>query len=381
MTEAQLLERMVDQLIGDDASIPGEWERAFRRVRRDRFLGDFYYQPAGSDEWQLTRRRDQLERWMELVYSHDEVLVTSLGEHGEPVSSSSMPNVMARFLTLLDVRDGDRVLEIGTGTGYNAALLCARLGAALVTTVDADGDLVTSARKRLDGAGFRPTVAHADGYFGYPPGAPYDRIIATCSVARILEQWIDQLHPGGVVVAPISGGRIKSGLLVALRAQPDGSLVGRCDEMEVAFMPLRSSALAAPAPRGELSMTDIETRVLARPAGWALDQRASAAPNLYAGLKVADLDFGWSRDGRGRSERALAGWVDGSWARLMPDGDIGYILTQGGPRRLWDIYESAAEEWMRLGRPAWSRYGICITPDRRQFVWLDNPESGHRWDL
>jgi protein-L-isoaspartate O-methyltransferase len=126
---------------------------------------------------------------LELVYS-DTTLITAVADYAErgvqiPVSSSSKPDLMVRMLEELDVTDGDRVLEIGTGTGYNAALLCHRLGSQNVFSVDVDPALIAAARSRLARLGYHPTLAAADGAAGIAEHAPYDRIIATCSVPVI----------------------------------------------------------------------------------------------------------------------------------------------------------------------------------------------------
>ena len=101
---------------------------------------------------------------------------------GELLSSSSQPSLMAKMLAELAVRDGDAVLEIGAGTGYNAALLSHRLGDGLVTTVDLDPEITESARRHLAAAGHHPTVVTGDGARGCPERAPFDRIIATCTL-------------------------------------------------------------------------------------------------------------------------------------------------------------------------------------------------------
>lgn len=126
-----------------------------------------------------------------LAYSTT-TLVTRV-EGGRPVSSSTKPDLMVRMLEALAVRNGDRVLEIGTGTGYNAALLAHRLGDDSVYSVDVDRGLVESARERLAGFGCRPHLAVADGVEGWPEHGPYDRIIATCAVPRIPKAWLDQV--------------------------------------------------------------------------------------------------------------------------------------------------------------------------------------------
>lgn len=103
---------------------------------------------------------DQRDQWLSAVYS-DVPLVTQLMRVPDTevdffTSSSSMPSLMIDMLEALSVADGHRVLEIGTGTGYNAALLSHRLGAANVTSIDLDPGLVADARQRLASIGYRP---------------------------------------------------------------------------------------------------------------------------------------------------------------------------------------------------------------------------------
>src|SRR5690606_23805256 len=91
-------------------------------------------------------------------------------------------SVMLRMLDALGAEDGHRVLELGTGTGYNAALLAHRVGASEVTSIDIDYELVKEAVRHLDAVGLRPTVVVGDGAQGWPSRAPYDRIAATVGV-------------------------------------------------------------------------------------------------------------------------------------------------------------------------------------------------------
>jgi len=140
-------------------------------------------------------------------------------------SSSTVPSLVVEMLEELDVADGHRVLEIGTGTGYNAALLCARLGSAQVTSVDIDPELVDLARERLAANGHTPTLAAVDGQAGYPQGAPYDRIISTCAVPAIPDAWLQQSTPGAVILTDVRGSL--AGTLTRLTVDGKGTAVGR----------------------------------------------------------------------------------------------------------------------------------------------------------
>ena len=155
----------------------------------------------------------------------DEAITTKTRE-GAITSSSTQPSLMAKMLGRLDVQPGLRVLEIGTGTGYNAALLAELVGEqGSVTTVDIDSEVSAAAAASLRAAGYgKVEVVTGDGGLGVPEHAPYDRIIATAGVWQIPPAWREQLAPEGGMVLPL---RINGpGLAPCL--QPDGGgLSGR----------------------------------------------------------------------------------------------------------------------------------------------------------
>lgn len=125
---------------------------------------------------------------------------------GEWVSSSSQPAMMALMLQQLALKPGQHVLEIGAGTGYNAALMAALVGpTGRVTTVDIDDDIVEAARANLVNAGYpQVEVVLGDGALGYGQNAPYDRIILTVGADDLLPAWVEQLKPEGVLVLPLA---------------------------------------------------------------------------------------------------------------------------------------------------------------------------------
>lgn len=141
----------------------------------------------------------------------DEPIVTKRDADGHPISSSSQPTIMAIMLDQLCLQRGQRVLEIGAGTGFNAALIAHVVGErGRVTSVDLDSDTVARARENLDAAGCADVVVlTGDGALGHEDGAPYHRIIATVGVWDLAPAWLDQLTPAGRLVVPLDLGGVQ----------------------------------------------------------------------------------------------------------------------------------------------------------------------------
>lgn len=140
----------------------------------------------------------------EVAYA-DRALVLTRDDTGRPTSSISQPSMVALMLEQLDVLPGQCVLEIGTASGYNAALLAHLTGpAGAVTTIELDHELAATASRRL--AGFDPPVLVrvGDGWLGAPDVAPFDRVQVTVGVDDLSPAWMAQLREGGMVVAPVT---------------------------------------------------------------------------------------------------------------------------------------------------------------------------------
>jgi protein-L-isoaspartate(D-aspartate) O-methyltransferase len=182
--------------------------RAYRRALVDTLRGDGHLRSARVAAAIEAVPRELFVPGVPLdeVYSPRDAIVTKRIE-GVSVSSASAPEVVALMLEQLDPQPGDRVLEIGAGTGYNAALLAHLVGdSGRVVTLDIDEDLVVSAREHLRTAGYaQVNVVQADGALGYPDGQAYDRIMLTVASRDIAPGWREQLaQPFGRLVMPLA---------------------------------------------------------------------------------------------------------------------------------------------------------------------------------
>ncbi|MEV6836838.1 methyltransferase domain-containing protein [Streptomyces sp. NPDC051133] len=215
------------------------WREAFAEVPRHLFVPYYYVAgPSGYERrWGEATDPAARERWVRGAYE-DVPLATRLRD-GELLSSSSQPSLMARMLVALRVEDGDRVLEVGAGTGYNAALLAHRLGDDdLVTTIDLEPEITESARQHLAAAGRHPVVVTGDGARGVPERAPFDRIIATCELPTVPRAWVAQCRTGARILTPLATG------LLALTVRDAGHAEGRFLPTPAYFVPLRGERRA-----------------------------------------------------------------------------------------------------------------------------------------
>jgi protein-L-isoaspartate(D-aspartate) O-methyltransferase len=207
-------------------------EEAFRQVDRALFVPT-YYRHQGA-EW--TR-----EPAGSLVYE-DRALTTQM-RNGLPSSSSSQPSVMAVMLEALAVHPGMQVLEVGTGTGYNAAILAQLVGTSgQVTTVDVDDTLLDEAQQRLRTAGCaeRVTVRQVDGRTCVSETATFDRILLTASFRAFEPAWEDQLAASGIVVGNLQGPL--SSVLLLLQKDQEQQMQGRLLPHSAFFMALHGPA-------------------------------------------------------------------------------------------------------------------------------------------
>ncbi|WP_234313792.1 methyltransferase domain-containing protein [Streptomyces sp. NBRC 109706] len=339
------------------------WIReAMQRLPRHDFAADRLWFWDGYAYRSVDRATDP-DGWADQVHAgpHD-AAITQLTD-GRPSSSLSAPAVVADMLDSLLVEPGHRVLELGAGTGWNAALLAHRVGPGLVTSVEVDGDLAVAARGRLARAGVKAAVEVGDGTAGWPGGAPFDRLISTFAVETVPWAWVEQTSPGGRIVTP--WGRMGH---VALTVAADGNAASGWFQGLAQFMPTRGTA-------GSLTLAQVREGMPAeheRPLGRDLAPLHHNAHLLFA-LRIALPTVQVIT----RAEHgAVTAWLhdgDSSWAAL--DGSKAVAHT-GGPRDLAAELDRAWTQWTEAGMPDVYDFGMTVEREGRQVVWCREPSAG-----
>lgn len=375
------LDRLIDEvtaLLG--GPLPPAYEAAVRAVPRHVFLPDRLWLRDGEGGYRPCERAADPDEWMTAAYS-DSPLVTQFTD-GLPSSSASMPSMVLRTLLLAELtphRKGSvqRVLELGTGTGFNAALLCALCGNQAVTTLELDPRLAARGEENLKSAGYTPTVVCTDAAGGWAPRAPYDRIVATFSVDHIPTAWLRQLSPGGRIVTPWTSAWCGYGT-ASLTGRQDGGADGRFHGF-ASFMPMRSPS---PSPDGIEPAGESAVPGPGRVSGlspWSV-AGGDLDAEFHIGLTVPGACFAWDASGEHAHTRLhITDDTTLSWATVDYDGQHPdrFTVTEAGPRALWAEVEATYARWEQLGRPAVDRYGLSVTPNGGQTLWVNHPGRDH----
>lgn len=383
-----LRRQLTARLLRGSTASATAWRQAFLHVPRELFVPSyFHHDDRGNWETVTSTNPAQRAQWLDTVY-RDETLIIQLADVPIPeqlgggtqkmwTSSSTAPSLMLRMLADLDVTDGQRILEIGTGSGYNAALLCARLGAVHVTSIDISPELVTAARARLAHLGQNPTLVAADGANGHAPNAPYDRLIATCAVERIPTAWLEQLRPGGIILTDWR--RLIGGTLIKLRTQADGTAIGRFTPQWGGFMYLRHDP-AVSLPIGaapDLDAAVSETSTTVDPGLLLTDERFL----FLVQVRLPDCRLAQTTVPDTGQPALRITSDDGSWCEVTRSPSHGrYRLHEGGTRPLWTIVEDAYDWWQRHGRPSWQSFGMTATTTD-QWIWFERPDNTDSWTV
>ncbi|TMR94459.1 methyltransferase domain-containing protein [Nonomuraea basaltis] len=369
----QRIERLVEYISGFD-DIQGFVAEAIRAVPRHQFIPDVALAtPGDPDQAFIIDRETDPDTWWDTVYSRTPI-VTQLDDGdtdirtrvGAYTSSSSAPSTVAYFLQLLDPEPDDQVLEVGTGTGWTAALLAHLAGPhGSVTSIEIDKIVAEQAAKNLAAAGVRPHVIVGDGADGCPQRAPYDRVHITCGIRTVPYTWIEQCRPGGVVVAPYCPG-FGDDHALRLVTLPDGTAIGRFPGY-ASYMMMRSQRPAPYAPDdggGRRHPTRVHPRTIGlAPPG--ADLAMAAITGLYAHISREETRFlTYVLNPADPSQ-----WAVGIHQRGNPD----HTVYQMGDRPLWEEVTEAYFRWVGWGEPGRDRFGMTVTPEG-QHVWLDTPD-------
>lgn len=372
-------ERLAAELDAAHA-VPAAWRAAFLAVPRHHFLpAQIWVDDEHGTPQPLSRAYDP-DQWLAAAYRNTPILTQF--DDGQTVwpdasgelctSSASKPDLVLSMLDTLDVHTGHAVLEIGTGTGYNAALLAARIGSPNVTTVEIDPGLADAARTALHACGFPVTVLTTDGAHGHPERAPYDRLIATAAVrvGELPYPWITQTTPGGVIVTPMRTDFSGTVALMRLTVSENGTAAGR-PIGRVGFMALRSQRtpqwsidhLDPDDPAAEVSTTTLKPWRVAEnhDVRWAIGTQVPSCVWEHqppAGDRAHHLL--WLLDPAGKS-----------WALARYGGRPGVReIRQHGHRRLWDEVETAFRAWANQGKPLLDQSRITITSSAQTVVGM-----------
>ncbi len=373
--------------LAETGSLTPDWAPAFAAVPRTGFLPEVMW-PHDRDTGKATSvsRADDPDTWY--AYADSDVPIVTQwddGQHEGPepgtafTSSSSMPSLVFSMLADLDVRPGQRVLEIGAGTGWNAALLAHRVGAENVVSVEVDPDVARSAREALRGAGCGAVeVVTGDGLLGHPQRAPYDRVIATCGLRTGLSSWVSQTRPGGVILVPWGTYFGFSEATARLVVAADGKSASGPFTQPVNFMRMRSQRFRYPQHSAYVpaaGATGGADRSATRITEAELLPDGTAVVEFALGLRVQDCTYVADRKRDGKRPVWFYGLTDRSWAVVVfRDDRETSTVHQAGPRRLWDEVEAAYRWWESQGRPGFRRFGLTVTAKGEE-PWLDTPAN------
>ncbi|MFJ8602633.1 ATP-grasp peptide maturase system methyltransferase [Streptomyces shenzhenensis] len=370
----RLREAMTKALANDGVLADPGWRAAVEMVPRHRFAPGFYL-PAderdgqGLTVWEPVTAESDYGRWLAAAYS-DTTLITQFDgaepdwkqaaerHGGAPTSSSTLPSLVVRMWADADVQKGHTVLEIGTGTGYSTALACERLGSADVTSIEVDPHRLEQAASALYACGYTPTLAVADGLYGYWPEASFDRIVAACSFRTVPPALLAQTRPGGKILLTLSGwlyGYARVLLTVAENGTAEGRLLGGT----VSFMSARTHAAPTFGNPAHWTADLPETGRAAQHSPERITAATKEAFHLRFLAQCAAPDAQMTTVGE---TVHLVDVVTGSAATLTP-GEGRWEVREGGPVKLWERIERVLSAYDEADRPGPETFTLHVYDD------------------
>jgi len=367
---------MVTRLEGEGTLSTGPVRDALLDLPREALMPQAYVRRSAPGvtpphwdllDWSAPQDRPEL---LGLLYGGGSVLVQ---HDGEPLlgrtrgarwgaSITSMSTVMsltASLLEELDLRPGQRVLDVGTGAGVTAAVACRVCGDAGVVSLDRDRHLTDAAAVRLAALGLRPTLVCGAGEEGCPGRAPFDRIFVSYAVSQVPITLVEQLAAGGRLLAHVTSASPSWPALAVVERDLSGQVRAE----------LRAVEYAHRAGHGmeRIYLTDeFRTEIATGRGDWT--QRSMLAPpadadrglwlaadHLLGGTLVRDFTA---------DHLAIGAPGCGSWLRVEPAGAQRWNVTTTGPRDLWKEIQDLASRWRAAGSPG--HYQLAFHADGAQ---------------
>ncbi|WP_369228153.1 ATP-grasp peptide maturase system methyltransferase [Streptomyces sp. R39] len=375
----QLRRKMAEQLARDGSVADPRWLAAVEKVPRHRFVPGFYLSSGEPDEhgltvWEpVTAELDQ-EKWLTATYS-DATLITQFDDQepdwsaprirhgGAPTSSSTLPSLVLRMWADADLQEGHTVLEVGTGSGYSTALACERLESADVTSIEVDPRRLTVAADALYDCGYTPTLAVADGLYGYWPEARFDRVVAACSFRSVPDALIAQTRPGGKILLTLSGW-LYGYARVLLTVSEDGMAQGHLLPGTVSFMSVRAQAAPAFGNPAHWAAGLPEKR---RPARYRPERISAISPEAFHLRFLVQCALPHAQMTTVGKVVHLIDVVNGSAASLAPR-DGGWEVRESGPVRLWESVEEVVNAFDSAGRPGAEQFELRVFNAEQQLL-------------
>ena len=334
---------------------------AMSKVPRHRFVERFWWAPP-AEGWS---REGALafdatphgfsDQALRAIYEPTSALLTRLPSgQTRATSSLSAPIIVASMLEEMHLEPNLRVLEIGTGSGYNAALLAELVGDPnLVTSIDLDHGLTDEATDRLERMGCgRFVVRCGDGADGVADRAPFDRIVATVGCTDISPAWLEQMEDHGELLVPLEHGAMHP--RVEIRRSADGirgRFVGRSAFLRMqGFQADRQLWTGDMTYPEEPTWTPLPSSVAAAFAGDAAD----------LGTKRRLSDFSTYLSIRDRRAGSVLGLGDGMSIAFMRESLLGHAGPDGSELALRLL--AIAHDWIELGCPGLDRYDMRFLP-------------------
>lgn len=362
----------VREMEGKGCLEPGWLREALYNVPRHLFI-EQYYEMEGGKHLVTVDRAHPTERDLNAIYSDRGLMIREPPNH----SAASQPSLVLMMLRYLEVEESHRVLEIGTGSGWNAGLLAFRADDdRLVHSIDLQTDLVERARDHLCAAGFPGVNLRAgDGGYGWPDGAPFDRITATVGCPDVPPAWREQLAEGGIVLIPLKAGGVGDPLLRLKKRHNclGGQFVGYSG-----FMTLQGAF-----------WTDAED-LLFPPWDPRIEELLNVEPTEIAVAEPIDIDCLFFLHLEGMrfhaliDEQSKLGWPRRvlycpEWNAIFSPGRKEPAVEIYGDTDIGEALTAASRKWIELGRPKLTDYRVELTDTCSSGVaegwWVRRPNA------